>query len=125
MVNFAIIESGGKQYKVEPGMNLKVEAMAVESGSDVELGSVLAISKDGKLSLGNPIIEGVKVVAEVIGQTRGRKLIVFKYKAKTRYRKKNGHRQTYTNLLIKDILTDQKGTTATKAKEELEETNGS
>ena len=115
MSDYAIIESGGKQYKVEPGENLRVEAMAVEPGSNVELG-VVAISKDGKLSLGNPIIEGTKVIAEVMGQARGRKIIVFKYKSKTRYSKKNGHRQPYTDLLIKEILTEKKRTTLTKAK---------
>ena len=117
MGDYAIIESGGKQYKAEPGKNLRVEAMAVEPGSNVELASVLAISKDGKLSLGNPIVEGIKVVAEVVAQSRGRKIIVFKYKSKTRYRKKNGHRQPYTDLLIKEILTEKKHNTAVKAKQ--------
>ncbi len=116
MGDYAIIESGGKQYKVEPGKNLRGEAMAVEPGSNIELGSVVAISKDGKLSLGNPVVEGTKVVAEVVAQSRSRKIIVYKYKSKTRYRKKNGHRQPYTELLIKEILTEKKRTPTAKSK---------
>ncbi len=103
--NYAIIETGGKQYRVQPGKSISVEKIVGEAGSTVELDRVLLVSQDDKVSVGTPTVEGAKVVAEVAEQGRGKKIIVLKYKAKTRYRVKTGHRQSLTKLAIKEIVT--------------------
>lgn len=103
--NYAIIETGGKQYRVQPGKSISVEKIEGEAGSTVELDRVLLVSEDDKLSVGMPTVEGAKVVAEVTEQGRGKKIIILKYKAKTRYRVKTGHRQWLTKLAIKEIVT--------------------
>ena len=101
---YAIVESGGKQHKVATEGTIKVNRLAINEGKDVELTQVLLIA-DGKDTLiGNPTIEGAKVIATSLGETRDDKVIVFKYKNKTRYRRKNGHRQPYTTLKIKEIV---------------------
>ncbi len=100
---YAVVETGGKQYRVEVGQTVDVERISAEVGDTVELGRVLMVSTDDGLKLGNPVVEGAKVVADVVGQGRGKKIIVFRYKAKTRYRKKTGHRQNYTRVAVKDI----------------------
>ncbi|HEX9016101.1 MAG TPA: 50S ribosomal protein L21 [Chloroflexota bacterium] len=100
---YAIIESGGKQYRVEVGQTVDVEQLAAEVGSTVELGRVLAVSTDDGLKLGNPVVAGASVLADVVQHGRGKKIIVFRYKAKTRYRKKTGHRQNFTRVAVKDI----------------------
>ncbi len=103
--NYAIIETGGKQYRVQPGKSISVEKIVGEAGSTVELDRVLLVSQDDKVSVGTPTVEGAKVLAEVAEQGRGKKIIVLKYKAKTRYRVKTGHRQSLTKLAIKEIVT--------------------
>lgn len=103
--NYAIIETGGKQYRVQPGKSISVEKIEGEAGSTVELDRVLLVSEDDKLSVGTPTVEGAKVVAEVTEQGRAKKIIVLKYKSKTRYRVKTGHRQWLTKLAIKEIVT--------------------
>ena len=108
MGTYAIIESGGKQYNVESGETVRVEYIERDSGDKVEIKEVLMLSEDGKLQIGSPVVSGAKVTAEVIGQGKARKVIVFKYKAKTRYRRRNGHRQSYTDLLITDISSGKK-----------------
>jgi len=100
---YAIIESGGKQYKVAPGETVDVERLNVAEGSAVDLDKVLLIADGGKVTVGNPIIEGAKVTATSKGEAKGDKVIVFKYKSKVRYRKKTGHRQFYTTLAIDSI----------------------
>ena len=101
---YAIVDTGGKQYRVSPGDIIDVERLPVEEGSTIELDKVLLFADDDKLTVGRPIVERVKVVAEVIGEGKGEKIIVFKYKPKVRYRKKTGHRQIHTRLAIKEIL---------------------
>lgn len=102
---YAILETGGRQYKVRQGEVLDVERLDAEPGADIELDRVLLISgDDGKLAVGRPFVPGAKVVAEVVDQIKGEKIIVFKYKAKVRYRRKTGHRQRLTRIRIKDIL---------------------
>jgi large subunit ribosomal protein L21 len=81
-----------------------VERLATEEGSTIELDRVLLIADGEKVKVGTPIVEGAKVVAEVVAEGKGKKIIVFKYKPKVRYRKKTGHRQIYTRLAIKEIL---------------------
>jgi len=101
---YAIVESGGKQHKVATDGKIKVNRLAVNEGKDVELTQVLLIADGKDTIIGNPTIEGAKVIATSLGETRDDKVIVFKYKNKTRYRRKNGHRQSYTTLKIKEIV---------------------
>jgi large subunit ribosomal protein L21 len=103
-MNYAIIETGGKQYRVQPGQTITVEKLPGEVGSTVELDRVLLLAQDGAATVGTPTVEGAKVVAEVAEQGRGDKVIVFKYKPKVRYQVKQGHRQWLTKLSIKEIV---------------------
>lgn len=108
-MEYAIIKTGGKQYRVSVGDMVDVEKLAVEPGSEIELGDVVAVSKDGKVSLGQPVVEGAKVIAQVHEHNKDKKIRVFKYKRKTRYRKTTGHRQLHTRLQVVEI---QNGGTA-------------
>ncbi len=101
---YAIIETGGKQYKVTPGQTIDVERLDVATGNTVELDRVLLIAQGEKVTVGNPTVGGAKVVATSQGESKGKKVIVFKYKPKVRYRKKMGHRQAYTRLTIDKIV---------------------
>ncbi len=101
---YAIIETGGKQYKVSPGQTIDVEKLNVAKGNTVDLDRVLLIAADDKVTVGSPTIDGAKVVATSEGEGRGKKIIVFKYKSKLRYRKKTGHRQPYTRLTVDRIV---------------------
>jgi large subunit ribosomal protein L21 len=100
---YAVIETGGKQYKVSPGQTIDVEKLAVEGGS-IELDRVHLFADGDKVTLGKPTIDGAKVIAEVVEEGKKDKVIVFKYKPKVRYRIKRGHRQPYTRLAIKEIV---------------------
>jgi large subunit ribosomal protein L21 len=100
---YAIIETGGKQYRVVPGQTIDVERLDVAEGNTVELDRVLLIAQGERVTVGNPTVDGAKVVATSQGEGKGKKVIVFKYKPKIRYRKKTGHRQTYTRLMINRI----------------------
>jgi large subunit ribosomal protein L21 len=101
---YAVIEIGGKQYKVAPKQTIEVERLGVPEGETVELDRVLFIGGDGDTLVGNPIIKGAKVMATCLGEAKGDKAIVFKYKSKVRYRRKKGHRQTYTRILVNEIV---------------------
>jgi large subunit ribosomal protein L21 len=101
---YAIIETGGKQYRVSPGQTIDVERLDLAEGSTVELDRVLLIADGDEVKVGAPIVEGAKVVATSQGEGKGKKIIVFKYKPKVRYRKKTGHRQLYTRLVIDKIV---------------------
>ena len=105
-MDYAIFKTGGKQYRVSPGDVIDVDKLAVEPGAEIELDQVLAFSKDGEVSFGRPHLEGVKVVAHVQEQYRDKKIRVFKYKPKTRYRVMRGHRQPYTRLQIVELAQD-------------------
>jgi large subunit ribosomal protein L21 len=102
-MDYAIIKTGGKQYRVKPGDELDVELLPSPVDSVAEFGEVLALSDGGEVTIGAPLVEGAKVTAQVLSHYKDKKLMVFKYKAKTRYRRKRGHRQTYTRLRIQDI----------------------
>ena len=102
---YAIVESGGKQYKVAPGQTINVERLNTAEGDAVELDRVLLIDDGDKVTVGSPIIVGAKVTATSKGEAKGDKVVVFKYKSKVRYRKKTGHRQLYTTLAIDSINT--------------------
>lgn len=101
---YAIVKTGGKQYRVEEGRALKVDRLPAQEGERVELSDVLLIADDGEVTVGTPTIDGARVVAEVAAQGRHKKIVVFKYKAKVRTRKKTGHRQPFTQLLVQEIL---------------------
>ena len=100
---YAVLITGGKQYRVQEGDVLFVEKLNAEVDSTVELTEVLAVSKDGELKVGAPVVEGAKVVAKVLAQGKAKKVVVFKYKPKKDYRRKNGHRQPYTKIVIEKI----------------------
>ena len=102
-MDYAIIKTGGKQYRVKQGDVLDVEKLALDVGSIAEFDEVLAVSENGQVNFGSPTLSGAKVTAEVQSHYKDRKVIVFKYKSKTRYRRKLGHRQNYTRLLIQGI----------------------
>lgn len=101
---YAVIETGGKQYRVQEGDTVFVEKIDLEEGEKVDLSKVLLISKEDDLVAGKPYVEGAKVEATVLEQGKAKKIIVFKYKAKKDYRKKQGHRQPYTKLKIEKIV---------------------
>lgn len=101
---YAIVETGGKQYRVTSGQALEVERLDVAEGSTVELDRVLLIADGDKVTVGSPTIEGAKVLATSQGEDRGKKIIVFRYKNKTRHSNKTGHRQPFTKLTIDKIL---------------------
>lgn len=100
---YAIIQTGGHQYKVAPGDTIEVEKLDARQGTDVELAEVLMVSGDDGVQIGTPLVGGAKVLARVVSQGKGPKLIIFKYKPKKRYRRKTGHRQSITRLAIKEI----------------------
>lgn len=100
---FAIIRTGGKQYSVEKGTVLKIEKLDKEEGAEVIFDEVLLVENSSNITVGKPKVEKAKVTAKVLNQGRGKKQIVFKYKNKTRYSVKNGHRQPYTEVEITDI----------------------
>ena len=99
---YAVVKTGGKQYRVQEGDVLFVEKLDVAVDSTVELTEVLAVGGE-TLKVGDPLVEGAKVVAKVLAQGKAKKVTVFKYKRKKDYRRKNGHRQPYTKLVVEKI----------------------
>jgi large subunit ribosomal protein L21 len=102
-MKYAIVESGGKQYKAVEGDTIEVDRLQVEVNKKVDLDRVLLLVEDEKVNVGNPIIKGVKVSAKVLGHEKGPKLLNFKYRPKKRIRVKTGHRQQYTQLKVESI----------------------
>ena len=100
---YAVIETGGKQYKAMVGATIDVEKLDAEVGQAIELDRVLMVSEEGRVRVGRPILDNATVSATVVEHGRRRKVIVFKYRAKQRYRRKAGHRQWYTRLRIDAI----------------------
>lgn len=100
---FAVIESGGKQYRVEEGASVRVESLDAAPGEQVTLDRVLLVGDGGQVKVGTPVVAGAHVTARVVGHGRQKKVVVFKYKAKAHYRRKQGHRQSYTTLRIEKI----------------------
>ena len=107
MAEYAVIQTGGKQYRVATGDTIRVESIPGDIGDTVELTDVRMVSSDDGVTLGTPTIEGARVVTEISESGKGKKIVVFKYKSKVRYRRKKGHRQQYTDLTVTDILMDQ------------------
>ncbi|NCC14729.1 MAG: 50S ribosomal protein L21 [Clostridia bacterium] len=100
---YAIIETGGKQYKVAEGDVITVEKLGVEAGQEFTFEKVLVLAKDGDVKVGAPYVEGAAVTASVIGDGKDKKVIIYKYKSKKGFHKKKGHRQPFTKLQIKSI----------------------
>ena len=113
---YAIVRTGGKQYRVEEGRSLDVELLPAKEGASVELDNVLLIADNGKVTVGTPIIEGARVMADVELHGRQKKIVVFKYKSKVRTRKKTGHRQHFTRLAVTEILRPGQESKAAKPK---------
>ena len=101
---YAIIATGGKQYKVEEGQTIDVELLHAEAGETVEIDSVLMLNKDGEIVTGKPYVEGAKVSLKVVENGKAPKIVVFKYKPKKNYRRKKGHRQPYTRVTVESIV---------------------
>jgi large subunit ribosomal protein L21 len=101
---YAIVETGGKQYKVQPGDVVDVEKLDAEPESIISLDRVLLVNQDGKLTVGAPTVSGATVTATVEGHYDADKIVVFKFRRKVRYRRKRGHRQQFTRLRISDIV---------------------
>ena len=100
---YAVVLTGGKQYRVQEGDVLFVEKLNAEVETTVELNEILAVGKEEGLVVGKPLVEGAKVVAKVLAQGKAKKIVVFKFKRKLDYRKKQGHRQAYTKIQIEKI----------------------
>ena len=103
MDKFAVIKTGGKQYLVKSGQRLKIEKLDAKEGGNVEFGEVLLVVDGDKVEVGTPTVKGAKVSAKVLRHARDRKKIIFRYHAKTRYRKMKGHRQHFTEIEVSDI----------------------
>ena len=100
---YAIIRTGGKQFKISPGDTIKVEKLPGEKGDSVEMTDVLFFAEGENVLTGQPLLSNVKVVGEILGQHRAKKVIIFKKKRRKGYSKKTGHRQSFTSLKIKEI----------------------
>jgi len=101
---YAIVETGGKQYRVEPNEVMAVEKLAAQPGETIELDRVALIEQDGKVTVGAPWVGGAKVICRVLGHGRDRKIEVFTYKAKENYKRTLGHRQPYTRVRVEQIV---------------------
>jgi large subunit ribosomal protein L21 len=115
---YAVVTSGGKQYRVEAGSELVVERLAAEAGSTITFDRVLLVGDGEAVTVGTPTVENATVSATVLGEVLGPKLIVFKFKQKATYRRKNGHRQHLTRVRIEEISTGARRQTAKPAKAE-------
>lgn len=102
---YAIVRDRGMQYRVEAGKTINIDLMDAEPGSQIELGEVLLVGSDDGTLVGDPIISGALVRAEVVGSVKGEKIVVFRYRNKKRYRRRTGHRQQYTSIKIGEIVT--------------------
>ncbi len=108
---YAVIRSGGKQYRVSPGQRIKLERLDGDAGDAISFDEVLLVSGGGEVAIGTPTVESASVNGEIVEQGRGRKIKVFKYKNKTRYRRLRGHRQLQTSVLVNEVsLGDQSWT---------------
>lgn len=102
-IELAVIKTGGKQYIVKLGQKLKIEKLEKEVGEEITFDEVLLVQKDDKVEIGSPLVKGAKVVGKVTTQGKGKKIVIFKYKPKVRYRRKAGHRQLFTEVEITKI----------------------
>ena len=100
---YAVVRTGGKQHRVEPGDRVRVEKLPGEVGGSIELADVLLVAGDGAVTVGTPVVEGAKVTGTITAQARHPKITVFKMKRRKGYRRKQGHRQDYTEILVDKI----------------------
>lgn len=100
---YAVISTGGKQYKVSPGDVIKVESLTAKAGDTVEIKDVHLVADGDKVSIGKPTLASAKVTAEVLGEGRGEKILIFKHRRRKGYRKTIGHRQNFTEIKVKEI----------------------
>lgn len=120
---YAVIRSGGKQYRVSPGQRIKLERLDGDAGDAISFDDVLLVNGGGEVAIGTPTVESASVTGEIVEQGRGRKIQVFKYKNKTRYRRLRGHRQLQTSVLVNEVsLGDQTWTAPVKGQPVAEET---
>lgn len=103
---YAIIETGGKQYRISEGETIAVEKLEAQKGESVTFDRVLLVADGEKVSVGRPFVEGAKAVGKVLAQDKARKILVFRYKAKKNVRKRFGHRQPFTRVLVEKIATE-------------------
>lgn len=101
---YAIVESGGRQYRAEEGHSFSVEKLPYEVGEQIEISNVFLLSNNGEVKVGQPTVEGVTVKATIVEQYRGKKIFVWKYKSSKRYRRRRGHRQSYTRVRVDEII---------------------
>ena len=101
---YAIVESGGRQYRAEEGQSFSVEKLPYEVGEQIELPNVLLLADDAEVQIGQPTVPGASVKATIVDQYRGKKIFVWKYKPKKRYRRRMGHRQSYTRVRVDEIV---------------------
>jgi large subunit ribosomal protein L21 len=101
---YAVIETGGKQYRVEAGQLLTCEKLPGDAGDKVEFDRVLLLSDDEKVAVGRPLVDGARVTAEIVKQDKGEKLTVYKFRRRKNYRRKTGHRQKYTTVKINEVV---------------------
>jgi len=109
---YAVVSSGGKQYRVEPGSTLTIERLAAEAGATLTFDRVLLIGDGDEVTVGTPVVTGASVSATVLGEELGPKLVIFKFKQKVKYRRRTGHRQHLMRVRIDAITADGKSTTA-------------
>jgi large subunit ribosomal protein L21 len=102
---YAIVRDRGMQYRVEAGKTINIDLVDAEPGTQIELKEVLLVGNESGTLVGNPVVNGAVVRAEVVGNTKGDKIVVFRYRNKKRYRRRTGHRQQYTQIKIAEIVT--------------------
>ena len=112
---YAIFQTGGKQYRVSEGDVITVEKIAANEGDVITFDQVLTVVNDADVKVGTPVVEGAKITAKVEKQDKARKILVFKYKAKSNYRRRQGHRQPFTKLTIEKIEAGYSNTNGTRA----------
>ena len=106
-MSLAIIKTGGKQYIVTPGAKIKIEKIEEKEGKEIVFKEVLLLEKNKKIEIGTPLVKGAKVIGKIVREGKGKKVVVFKYKPKKRYKKKTGHRQPFTEVEILKIESEK------------------
>jgi large subunit ribosomal protein L21 len=101
---YAVIQTGGKQYRVQPGQTLSVEKLPGDLGDSVDFNDVLLVSDEAKVTVGRPMVNGAKVTAEIVEQAKDKKVIVFKFQRRKNYRRRYGHRQLFTSIKINEVV---------------------
>ena len=117
---YAVLSSGGKQYRVEPGSTLTIEKLTEEAGASVTFDRVLLIADGDDVTVGTPIVSGATISATILGEELGPKIVVFKFKQKAKYRRRTGHRQHLTRVRIDEISADGRSTRRAETAEELQ-----